>query len=196
MKNNNVSLNTQNIPKQSGFGFIKKTAQNTSNLLEDFSSSQQSDLNINLNPINNNINNNNNKGNLVDLFEVQTEKSEIVKNLNENLMNAYNSKQDPNKPNYDLLNNIYNPNNNINMMNNNMMINNNMNMMNNNMNYQFQNNYNMMQQRNIMNLELYNDPKKEYQRPVSQSPFVYNIDLNASKKKEDPFKNLVSFNQN
>jgi hypothetical protein len=70
------------------------------------------------------------------------------------------------------------------------------NMMNNNMNYQFQNNYNMMQQRNIMNLELYNDPKKEYQRPVSQSPFVYNIDLNASKKKEDPFKNLVSFNQN
>jgi hypothetical protein len=126
-------------------------------------------------------------------------------------MNAYNTKQDPNKPNYDILNNIYNPNNNINMMNNNMMINNNMNMMNNNMmnnnmmnnnmlnnnmNYQFQNNYNMMQQRNIMNLELYNDPKKEYQRPVSQSPFVYNIDLNASKKKEDPFKNLVSFNQN
>ena len=211
MKNNNVSLNPHNTPKQSGFGFIKKSAQNTSNLLEDFSSSQQSDLNFNLNAINNNINNNNDKGNLVDLFEVQTEKSEIVKNLNENLMNAYNTKQDPNKPNYDILNNIYNPNNNINMMNNNMMINNNMNMMNNNMmnnnmmnnnmmnnnmNYQFQNNYNMMQQRNIMNLELYNDPKKEYQRPVSQSPFVYNIDLNASKKKEDPFKNLVSFNQN
>ena len=95
------------------------------------------------------------------------------------------------------MNNFYNTNNNNIMMNNNMnMMNNNMNMMN-NMNYQYQNNFqnnNYMMQQNAIKLELYNDPNKPNQIP-SQSPFVYNIDLNA-RKKEDPFKNLVSFKQN
>ena len=217
MKNNIKSNKSENIQKTSGFGFIKKTPIPSSNLLEDFTSKPNLELNFNINNNNNNnisnnnnnnnniinMNNNNNQANLVDLFDVQTQNSEAVNNLSKNLMDAYNSKEEPNKPNYNIfnmnypMNNFYNTNNNNIMMNNNMnMMNNNMNMMN-NMNYQYQNNFqnnNYMMQQNAIKLELYNDPNKPNQIP-SQSPFVYNIDLNA-RKKEDPFKNLVSFKQN
>ena len=79
MKNNIMSPQPGNTQKSSGFGFIKKTPTTSSNLLEDFTSTPNLELNFNTNTNNNIIINNNNdifnnynQTNFVDLFDVKT----------------------------------------------------------------------------------------------------------------------------
>lgn len=137
---------------------------------------------------------------LVDIYNIQVETSETIKNLSSNLKKAYDAPKNtqPNQPQY---NNAFNyPGGNMNGY----YINPYQNNMGMGMNYGYPNymsNYNNNNnvQRSILtqpfNIELYNDPNKK-QPEIEQKPFTYNTNYSnniLNKEDKDPFKSLVSF---
>lgn len=217
--NNNIQNNqVQSTEKPKGFAFIKKKPSNpvnnnNTNVLPVNSIQQQETPKIQQQPEILSVSANNDT--LIDLYNIESQTTEAVKKLNEQLNQAYSQpstqpmSQNPINPlsntnNYNIQNMNY-PNININNFysapyTNNTPLNQKP------FGYGYQNNLSnpmmappMYQQPMVSplyNIELYNDPKKEQSNMFNmQSQPVINMNYsNNQVKKDDPFKNLVSFN--
>lgn len=204
-KTDNKSVNNNNVHKP--FFLTPKTEKKTEQIFP------KEDIDLFSVPANNDT--------LIDLYNIESQPNEAVKKLNEQLTQVYNSKEDnvtqnyqngfgntiPNN-NYNILNMNY-PNININNFYSspfNNPQNNQANLLNpNGMNYGYQNMGQTQPYQTpplmapIFNIELYDDPKKKTQNPYGMNPptsfkMDYNSNINNNQsRKEDPFKNLVSF---
>ena len=212
--NNNIQNNNQVQPPQTekpkGFAFIKKKpsdkVNSTTTVLPANSIQQTQPPITQQQPELLSVSANNDT--LIDLYNIESQTTEAVKKLNEQLNQAYSHPSQPVQPqipinpmsnsnNYNIQNMNY-PNININNFYSSPYVNNQK-----PFGYGYQTNpmmtppmYQQPMGSPLYNIELYNDPKKEQNKVFNMnSQPVINMNYGSNQvKKDDPFKNLVSFN--